>query len=92
MLWQIRLYNRLLTSSNGTISFDADIVESTYSYPEGVLTTPPIDPVIYGNGNALPDGVNPKNVVYKSLVLKLLEYSFTPKSLIASATISLEIP
>ena len=50
------------------------------------------EPVISGNGNVLPDGVNPKKAVNKSFVLKLLEYSFTPKSLIASATKSLEIP
>ena len=53
---------------------------------------PPIDPVIYGKGNELPEGVIPKNAVYKSSVLKLLEYNFIPKSLIASATKSLEIP
>jgi hypothetical protein len=47
---------------------------------------------MYGNGNALPDGVNPKNAVNKSLVLKLLEYNLTAKSLIASATKSFEIP
>ena len=43
-------------------------------------------------GNVLPDGVNPKNEVYKSLELKLLEYNLIPKSLIASATKSLDIP
>ena len=74
------------------MSFDADISVSTYSYPEGVSTAPPIDPVIYGKGNALPDGVIPKNAVYKSSVLKLLEYNLIPKSLIASATKSLDIP
>ena len=82
----------LLTSSNGTISFDADILVSTYSYPVGVATAPPIEPVIYGNGNALPEGVNPKNAVNKSSVLKLLEYNLTAKSLIASDTRSFEIP
>ena len=45
-----------------------------------------------GNGNALPEGVSPKNAVNKSFELKLLEYSFIPKFLIASATKSFEIP
>ena len=40
----------------------------------------------------LPDGVSPKNAKYKSSVLKLFEYNFIPKSLIASATKSCEIP
>ena len=70
------------------MSFDADISVFTYSNPEGVGKLP----VILGKGNELPDGVNPKNAVYKSLLLKLFEYSFIPKSLIASATKSLEIP
>ena len=70
------------------MSFELEIHVFTYSYPEGVGKLP----VISGKGNKLPDGVNPKNVVYRSLVLKLLEYNFTPKSLIASATKSLEIP
>jgi len=61
----------LLTSSNGIISFDADIWVSTYSYPEGVATAPPIYPVIYVKGNELADGVIPKNAVNKSSVLKL---------------------
>ena len=43
-------------------------------------------------GKALPEGVNPKNAVYKSSVLKLFEYNFIPKSLIASATKSFDIP
>ena len=34
----------------------------------------------------------PKNAVYKSSTLKLLAYNFTPKSRIASATKSLDIP
>ena len=54
------------------MSFEADISLSTYSYPEGVATAPSIDPVIYGKGNVLPEGVIPKNAVYKSSVLKLL--------------------
>jgi len=70
------------------MSFEADISVFTYSNPEGVGKLP----VISGNGNVLPDGVSPKNAVYKSLVLKLLEYNLTPKSLIASATKSFEIP
>ena len=75
------------------MSFDADISVSTYSNPEGVITMPPgVLPIMSGNGNVLPDGVIPKNAVYKSLVLKLLLYNFTPKSLIASATKSLDIP
>ena len=82
----------MLTSSNGTISFDADIWVVTYSYPEGVATAPPIEPVIYGKGNVLPEGVSPKKDVYKSFELKLFEYNLIPKSLIASATKSLEIP
>ena len=45
-----------------------------------------------GTGNILPVGVIPKNAEYKSSVLKLFEYNLTPKSLIASATKSLEIP
>ena len=47
------------------------------------------DPV---DGKVLPVGVIPKNASYKSLVLKLLEYNLTPKSFIASATKSLDIP
>ena len=78
----------MFTSSNGTISFEADISVSTNSNPEGAGKLP----VILGKGNALPDGVIPKNAVYRSSTLKLLEYNFTPKSLMASATKSLEIP
>ena len=74
--------------SNGTISSEADISVSTNSNPEGAGKLP----VILGKGNALPDGVIPKKAVYKSSVLKLFEYNLTPKSVIASATKSLEIP
>ena len=63
-----------------------------YSNPVGVLTIPFTSPTMLGSGKVLPEGVKPKNAVYKSLVLKLFEYNFTPKSLIASATKSLEIP
>ena len=70
------------------MSFEADTWVSTYSNPleAGKLL------VILGKGNELPEGVNPKNAVNKSSVLKLFEYNLTAKSLIASATKSLEIP
>ena len=48
---------RLLTSSNGTASVEDEIKVSTYSNPLGVGK----EPVISGNGNKLPEGVNPKN-------------------------------
>ena len=70
------------------VSLEADILVSTYSNPVAAGN----EPVISGKGNKLPEGVIPKNAVYKSLVLKLLLYSLTPKSLIASATKSLDIP
>ena len=60
----------------------------TYSYPVGGFKLP----VIVGKGNKLPEGVNPKNAVNKSSVLKLLAYNLTLKSLIASATKSCDIP
>ena len=78
ILWYIRLYKRLLVSSNGIILFEADIWVFINS-----------DPVV---GKLIPLGVIPRNASYKSLVLKLLEYNLTPKSLIASATKSLDIP
>jgi hypothetical protein len=67
MLWYILLYNDLLTSSNGITSFEADIKVSTYSNPVGVGK----EPVISGNGNNEPLGVNPKNAVYNSSLEKL---------------------
>ena len=70
------------------MSFDADILVSMYSYPD--LAGYVVD--IFGKGNVLPDGVSPKKAVYKSSLLKLLEYNLIPKSLIASATKSLDIP
>ena len=70
------------------MSFEADILVSTYSNPEAAG----YDDVMLGKGNELPEGVNPKNEAYKSSVLKLLAYNFTPKFLIASATKSFEIP
>ena len=77
-----------MASSNGITSFEADILVFTYSYPVGVGKLL----VILLTGNALPDAVIPKNAKYKSSLLKLLEYRLTPKSLIASATKSLDIP
>ena len=74
------------------MSLEADISVSTYSNPKGTPLVASIDPVISVTGNVLPDGVNPRNAKYKSSVLKLFEYNFTPKSLIASATISCDIP
>ena len=70
------------------MSSDADILVSTYSNPEAAG----YDDVMLGKGNELPEGVNPKKAVYKSSVLKLLEYNLIPKFLIASATKSLDIP
>ena len=78
----------MLASSSGITLLEADIKVSIYSYPLGVGK----DPVWYGYGNKLPEGVMPKNAVYKSSTLKLLAYNFTPKSRIASATKSLDIP
>ena len=74
------------------MSFDADMRVSTYSDPVGTPKTLSIDPVILAIGKLLPDGVNPKKAKYKSSVLKLFAYNFKPKSLTASATISLDIP
>ena len=88
MLWYILLYNDLLTSSKGIISFDADINVSTYSNPVGVGN----EDVISGNGNNAPPGVIPKNAVYKSSLEKLFWYNLTPKSFIASDTKSLDTP
>lgn len=45
-----------------------------------------------GNNRVLPDGVKPNKAEYTSDSEKLFWYNFTPKSLIAWATISLEIP
>ena len=59
-----------------------------YSYPDGVGK----DPVMFGKGNKPPSGVKPKNAVYKSSFEKLFWYNLTPKSRIASATISFDIP
>ena len=53
--------------NGGKISLEADIKTLTYSKPEGVGR----EPVIFGYGNRLPSGVNPKNAVYKSLFEKL---------------------
>ena len=61
---------------------------SIYSNPEGVGN----DPVICGNGNKDPSGVNPRNAVYKSWFEKLFWYNLIPKSLIASAIKSFDIP
>ena len=61
---------------------------STYSNPLGVGS----DPVIFGNGNNPPSGVKPKNAVYRSSFEKLFWYNLIPKSRIASATMSFEIP
>ena len=53
---------------------------SIYSYPLGVGS----DPVIFGKGNRLPSGVNPRNAVNKSSFEKLFWYNLIPKSLIAN--------
>ena len=66
-LWYKRLYMRLLISSNGTASVEDEIKVSTYSNPLGVGK----ESVISGNGNKLPEGVNPKNEEYISFDEKL---------------------
>ena len=51
-------------SSNGIASSLDDMKLVIYSYPSGVSKIPgelSTDPVIYGNGNKLPESVNPKN-------------------------------
>ena len=67
---------------------EEDTLVSMYSNPLGVGS----DDVICGKGNKLPEGVRPKNAENKSSLLKLFEYNFTPKSLMASDTRSLDIP
>ena len=88
MLWYIRLYNDLFTSSNGIISLEADIKVSIYSNPVGVGS----ELVMLGKGNNPPSGVNPRNAVYRSSFEKLFWYNLTPNSLIASETMSFDTP
>ena len=51
------------------MSFEAVISVSTYSNPVDVTGRLL---VTFASGKTLPEGVNPKNAVYKSLILKLL--------------------